>query len=187
MPVETKGYNGSTLLGHLTTQYGPLDAISSHYNPSTITTKKGTSNVEERIAYELYDNFGNLLQYRIDDNTPVTYLWGYHNKTYPVAKVINAEFTQVQSILTNSEYQEMINSATTDQRMRQILQKVRTQLPNAMVTSYTYKQGVGISSTTDPRGYTMYYEYDDSQRLKFVRDAQGNILSENSYHYQTQD
>jgi hypothetical protein len=37
------------------------------------------------------------------------------------------------------------------------------------------------------KGYTMYYEYDSFGRLSQVKDAQGNILSENEYNYRTQN
>ncbi len=56
-------------------------------------------------------------------------------------------------------------------------------LPNAMVSTYTYDPLIGITSMTDPKGYTMYYTYDDLNRLKTIKDQQGNILSENEYHY----
>jgi len=52
-----------------------------------------------------------------------------------------------------------------------------------MVTTYTYDPLIGVTSVTDPRGYTMYYEYDEFQRLEFVKDEDGNIYSENQYNY----
>ncbi len=36
---------------------------------------------------------------------------------------------------------------------------------------------------TDPRGNVIYYEYDDFNRLKLVKDKNGHIVSENQYHY----
>jgi len=56
-----------------------------------------------------------------------------------------------------------------------------------MISTYTYKPLLGVETMTDPRGYTMTYEYDNSQRLKRIRDAEGNIISENDYHYQGQN
>jgi len=40
---------------------------------------------------------------------------------------------------------------------------------------------------TDPRGYTMYYEYDNENRLEYVKDADGRVYSENEYHYRNQN
>jgi YD repeat-containing protein len=52
-----------------------------------------------------------------------------------------------------------------------------------MVTTYTYDPLIGVTSITDPKDYTVYYEYDDFNRLKQVKDADGKILSENEYNY----
>ena len=52
-----------------------------------------------------------------------------------------------------------------------------------MITTFIYKTLIGVSSITDPKGDTVYYEYDDLNRLKFIKDAQGNLLSENQYKY----
>lgn len=185
VPVEVRAYNGTTFLGEQVTEYGPLDALSNKYNPKKIITKKENSADQERITYDLYDNYGNLLQYTLNDDTKVSYLWGYDNQLYPIAKVVNADWVAVQQTLTSSEHDEISSATTTETRMRTLLDKVRTALPNAFVTSYTYKQGVGISSMTDPRRYTTTYEYDGAQRLERVRDADGKILSDNEYKYKT--
>ncbi|WP_374670182.1 RHS repeat domain-containing protein [Flavobacterium sp. NRK F7] len=52
-----------------------------------------------------------------------------------------------------------------------------------MVTTYTYKPSVGVSTITDPKGNRISYHYDGFNRLEFVKDKDGNILSENKYHY----
>jgi uncharacterized protein RhaS with RHS repeats len=54
-----------------------------------------------------------------------------------------------------------------------------------MVTTYTYKPLVGISSVTDSKGLTTYYQYDTFNRLEVVKDSNGKILSQNQYHYKT--
>ncbi|WP_163419289.1 RHS repeat domain-containing protein [Flagellimonas sp. HSM57] len=184
-PVEVKVYNGTTFLGEQITEYGPLNVLSDKYKPKNIVTKKEGSSEQQQITYDLYDDYGNLLQYTLNDGTHVSYVWGYDNKLYPVAKVHNAEWVNVQQSLTSGENAELLNSTTSETRMRQLLDKIRAALPDAFVTTYTYKQGVGISTMTDPRGYTTTYGYDGSQRLEKVRDADGNILSDTQYEYKT--
>ena len=49
--------------------------------------------------------------------------------------------------------------------------------------TYTYKPLVGMTSQTDAKGMTTYYEYDAFQRLKTVKDQNGNILKQTDYHY----
>jgi YD repeat-containing protein len=60
-------------------------------------------------------------------------------------------------------------------------------LQNAMVSTYIHKPLVGVTSVTDPKGDTQTYEYDGFNRLKVVRDKEGNKLSENEYHYRPQN
>ena len=56
-----------------------------------------------------------------------------------------------------------------------------------MVTTYTYDPLIGITSMTNPKGYTISYEYDEFNRLKHVKDQNGNLLSKNEYKYATQN
>jgi YD repeat-containing protein len=61
------------------------------------------------------------------------------------------------------------------------LDKLRTSLKNAQVTSYAYKQLYGITSKTDSRGITTYYEYDNFQRLVSIKENSNKIIE--SYYY----
>jgi YD repeat-containing protein len=67
--------------------------------------------------------------------------------------------------------------------LREALRILRNAFPNAQVTTFTYDPLIGVTSITDPRGETVYYHYDDFNRLEFVKDAQGDILSKNAYNY----
>lgn len=49
--------------------------------------------------------------------------------------------------------------------------------------TYTYEPLVGVTSTTDSKGQTTYYQYDEFQRLKFIKDQHKNIIKSNTYHY----
>jgi YD repeat-containing protein len=40
-----------------------------------------------------------------------------------------------------------------------------------------------MTSSTDAKGMTTYYEYDAFQRLKTIKDQNGNILKQTDYHY----
>lgn len=63
------------------------------------------------------------------------------------------------------------------------IDEIRISPLEARMVTHTYKPGVGISSTTDENGLTLYYKYDDFQRLKLVIDHNGNILNSYDYHY----
>jgi len=66
---------------------------------------------------------------------------------------------------------------------RSLADDIRLIPEGAQVTTYTYEPGNGISSVTDSKGQTVFYEYDDFQRLKNVRDQKKNILKNVTYHY----
>lgn len=57
---------------------------------------------------------------------------------------------------------------------------------NALINTYIYKPLTGVISTTDPKGMTTYYEYDNFQRLKSIKDQNGNVLKSYNYHYKQQ-
>lgn len=54
---------------------------------------------------------------------------------------------------------------------------------NAMMTTYTYKPLVGITSQCDVNNKITYYEYDAMNRLHIVRDFDNNIIKKICYNY----
>jgi hypothetical protein len=175
-PLVTETFEGTQKLSTLETTYKYWGDI---LGPEFVKVSKGDAAAENRIRYVKIDSSnGNILQVRSENSIDITYLWGY-NGTYPIAKIENAEFNSVINDLGTTE--AAIKSMTVAPAA------IRTSLPNAMVTTYTYKPLIGVSTITDARGYTTYYEYDSFGRLRFARekDLEGNyrILSENEYHY----
>jgi len=53
----------------------------------------------------------------------------------------------------------------------------------ALMTTYNYQVGVGITSSSDPNNITSYYEYDAFGRLLAMKDDKGNILKTYKYNY----
>jgi len=179
-PVEIKGIKDGRLLGEHITHYALKEGI---YQPITIETKKETSDdFTERVEFISYDEYGNLLEYRQTDGAIGSYIWGY-NKLHPIAKIENASYQEIATALEIS----VATLKTYNESNLNAIDSLRTDMPDAMISTYTYKPLLGVETMTDPRGYTMTYEYDNSQRLKRIRDAEGNIISENDYHYQGQN
>jgi YD repeat-containing protein len=54
---------------------------------------------------------------------------------------------------------------------------------NAQMTTFTHDHMVGMTSQTDAKGQTTYYEYDPFQRLMNIRDQNGHIVKHMDYHY----
>lgn len=141
------------------------------------------------LDYNKYDDKGNILETSKPNGINNVYVYGY-NKTLPIAKIDNilyssipqATITNLQA-LSNSDNDNCNNSSCKEQLLRVALNNLRTTFPLAMITTYTYDPIVGVTSVTDSRGDCVYYSYDEFQRLKEVRDNDGNIISNNEYHY----
>ena len=107
--------------------------------------------------------------------------------SHMVAEIVNSTHANALKTLNTFKYkihtQSNKGTLPTDASIRQMMNKLRIALPLTQITSYTYKKLVGISSITDPRGQTVYYHYDDFNRLEFVKDDSGNILTNNQYNY----
>ncbi|WP_343672473.1 hypothetical protein [Chitinophaga sp.] len=53
----------------------------------------------------------------------------------------------------------------------------------AQMETYTYAPGIGMTSKTNARDLTSYYEYDGLGRLKLIRDKDNNIIQTLQYHF----
>ena len=170
------------------------------------TLKSSTGSLEDRIMYHDYDDNGNLLEVSKADGTSIIYVWGY-NKEYPIAQIENATYMTGEPNTVTSAQQNLIdiavnlsnteNDRTVDTiangsktyvgdegNLREALANLRSSLPNGtLMTTYTYDPLVGITSMTDPRGYTIYYKYDSFSRLKEVRDDDNNLVTDYIYNY----
>jgi YD repeat-containing protein len=54
---------------------------------------------------------------------------------------------------------------------------------NALMTTATYDPNIGQTSATDAKSNITYYEYDTYQRLKNIKDKDGNIVKHIDYNY----
>jgi YD repeat-containing protein len=195
IPIKTKtfkkaGTNPEKELSYLYTKFNNTKWPGLNL-PEKVQTSKGSQPLEDRIIYHSYDNKGNPIEVSKKDGTKIYYVWGYE-QTQPIAKIENysslnsTQQTAINNAVTASNLDDdrCLDSENCDEKtVREKLTLVRTAFPNSMVTTYTYDPLIGVTSITDPRGETVYYHYDDFNRLQFVKDAEGNILSKNEYNY----
>ncbi|QTE21151.1 RHS repeat domain-containing protein [Polaribacter cellanae] len=194
-PIQTERYKNNILLSTQQTIYSEFNELVL---PKKIQSSKGSGLLEDRIIYHDYDDKGNPIEVSKKDGTHIIYIWGY-NKTQPIAKIENltsSELTSVISSLSASyntleKIQEISNldntqgTTTSENNLRTALTALRNALTNTnvQVTTFTYDPLIGVTSVTDPRGRVVYYEYDSFNRLKQVKDHDGNILNKNEYNY----
>jgi len=163
------------------------------YKPQRLEGAKGSGSLEDRMFYE-YDTYGNITQYYTAKHDtdgggpsplipidPVSFIWGY-DRQFPVAKLQGIALSDIPvghiSTLQNTTNQTSLIAA--QQALRD-----DPALAGAMVTTYTYDPFIGITSQTDPKGYTIFYEYDARDRIERIRNQDNQILKEFNYNLVT--
>ncbi|WP_050701444.1 hypothetical protein [Dysgonomonas sp. BGC7] len=149
----------------------------------------------KKIKYDKYNNSGKLLQYTTLDGIITVLLWSY-NGQYPIAEIKGATYDQIKGVLTESVIDRLSASIEPSESDLKKLNDLRSNvsLGNIMVTTYTHKPLVGMTSATDPSGKTTYYEYDSFNRLKrtYIKERSSNsieveqTLQSHDYHYSNQ-
>lgn len=161
----------------------PTDAA---FNPATVLNN--LVQIDDKYHQEIYetvmvDNIGNVLMQIDQQGLPVTYLWGY-KRNYPVAKIVGTDYYTVIQHLDTS----ILNNGS-ELQIKQELNQMRNALadnPSVQVYTYTYRPLTGLTSETNPKGISTYYEYDDMGRLICVRDHNNKIIRRICYNYNGQ-
>ena len=53
---------------------------------------------------------------------------------------------------------------------------------DSLVSTFTYRPGIGLTSSTSPSGIVTNYDYDHAGRLTAIRDGQGRVMHSWEYH-----
>ncbi len=129
---------------------------------------------------------GEIVEYQHKDGNYTTHLYGYGGN-YLVAEIKNARLSDVEAVYDISY--GPINQGIiylSSEAIKIAMNDLRETLPDARITSYTHQPLVGVTSITDPRGRTQTFHYDSFNRLQMIKDHEGNIISDNQYHYKNQ-
>lgn len=136
----------------------------------------------KEVTYHKYDNRGNILSVSKEPGAKTCYIWAY-NGQYPVAEISNAEYSAIETILGASNISVFSGTYPDKTAVDSFIAPLKTALPNAQITSFSFVPLIGMVSQTDAKGMTIYYEYDTFQRLKHIKDQNGNIIKSYDYHY----
>lgn len=132
-----------------------------------------------------YNEHGNVIEI-ITDGIPVSYVWGY-NDSYVVAKIVGLHYSQVQSIIPAYWFTEFNLSAGPSIGMLSAMRaEIKSHYPLAQCYAYQYNPLFGLISETDPRGQTLFYDYDAMGRLKEVYYKENNtkrVVKKYLYHH----
>ena len=167
-----------------TNQYIYLKSTTSFNNGATL---------KPSISEFKYDDRLRLIEETYQGLSIKSCVFGY-NGLYPV--IIGSNITHANLLTAiNSINPQLNNLLASVQSLETVTQKQIWRsftdglysLNNGsslMATTYNYYGG--ITSTTDAKGMTMYYEYDSFGRLKSEKDHNGKVLKAYDYHYKGQ-
>jgi len=115
-------------------------------------------------------------------------LWSY-NYQYPITEIKNATYSDVCKAIGNGVEATGKTSLETIAAKNDLnttdaatINSLITKLPNALVTTYTYKPLVGMATMTDPHEVVTKYDYDSFGRLSKVTQAD-KVIKTYDYHY----
>jgi YD repeat-containing protein len=163
-----------------------LSSNSSLVFPSVGKVQQQSGAVLPKMHYDKYDGMGNILSISQEKGDTVCYVWGYAG-LYPVAKIEHTNYSTVESVLGGSTAINTFrdNAFPTDAILNTFLAPLKsdTRLKKAFISTFTYDPMAGMTSSTDAKGLSTYYEYDGMQRLKDIKDKDGNITKYLCYNY----
>lgn len=153
--------------------------------PKIIREQTTPSTIHLEIIYHNYDKYGNPLYLSKNGTEQIVYLWSYSGQ-YPIAEIKNTTLTEVNAVMssvfgvTNADALSVLIMPDETKLKDGSLQRA---LPNAIVTTYTYKPLIGMQTATSPNGITSFYEYDSFGRLQFLKDYSEKIIEQYYYNY----
>lgn len=164
--VDQYKYKNDALVGGTSIVYGNMD--NGVYAPYEIYLQKGDLPEEKRVVFDFYNANGQPLYYVKDNTEKIVSIWGY-NYQFPIAQIKGATIYEVLSALKmDGLYDLNLFSSQTTPNITTLRASLTSYFSgkNVEITTCTYHPRVGITSMTDPREVTTYYEYDDFGRLK---------------------
>ncbi len=150
--------------------------------PKEIWVAPTGGTLEKRVEYTAYDTDGNPTEYKVD-GISTALIWGY-NKNLLLAQIQNATISAVNTALSTAGITaETYSVSNLSNTQLTALATFRNALPNSLVTWYSYRPHIGLSSSIAPNGLRSRFFYDVFGRLSLTRDHENNKLTEYEYLY----
>lgn len=162
-PIQIKQYEGAHIISTKRSLFKMLSANSVVLEKIQIA--KDNLALEDRVFFEEYDLAGNPTIVYLNGGVKIKYL--YNSNYQPIVKIENFTGSLSPNTRSISNPCSFIN-----------------QYPTAKVTIYEYENNTNLLKIIyDNNCRKTFFEYDDFNRLKYVKDNEGNILNENAYNY----
>ncbi len=160
-----------------------IEGKRKELNPDTTIRKlmnrySGSDPYEEYLSYDSYLNH-KPTQARDRSGKITSFVW---SGDFLIAKIENETYSNVKNTAMNVYGIDIENCSSSN--CQPLFENLRTHYPSSKITSFSYLNPlIGVTSITDARGATVYYEYDDFNRLVRVKDQDGNVVTEHAYNY----
>lgn len=148
------------------------------YAPEMEITKTYNNDPDLRLRYLAYDGHGAPVSVQKENGPKTTYIWGYGGDKLIATLADSPDYAVVSAQLGDVEAFRNIKDPSAAQ-----IDNFLAPLSSGHLTRFKYNTLAGPISITDAKGMTTTYEYDAFQRLKNVKDQNGNILKQTDYHY----
>lgn len=173
-PVQVQQFKNAELLSTQRTLFNDFTVNSlSKILPEKIQVSKGEQPLEDKAIFYNYDEHFNPVVMGYEDAPKTRYM--FNTEGLVVAKIENYTGTSTTFPLITGNID---NSSCA----------LQTEYPNGNVTVFKYNLITKkLIQTTDARCQNTFYEYDDLQRLKLIKDHDGNIVKEFDQQFKPQD
>lgn len=193
-PIEQTEYNNDKLYHSVLKTFKEENGLYLPYCIYSSTSGSGLSSYKNyngtswdshykmpEIEFSKYDEKGNILEYKIKGEMPVSIIWSYQ-KLLPVAQVDNMSYDELNSKIGINYLEDFSNQSAPN--IDELYNKIsRSAL--GVVSSFNvfeYLPSVGVTKTTNQRGVATYYNYDQFGRLINVKDNQKYLEKAIKYH-----
>jgi len=174
--IEKKRYLNSALVS--TRIEDPAVLPSGSVVTASVRTSRGTEPPEEEERRPVHDKFGNPVHI-IRRNAPERVLiWGCNGR-HLVAEIEGASYAEVSAALGTAPESFSTQAAPS----MAALNGLRQSLPAALVTTYTYRPLVGMTSVIRPNGEKHSFLYNSKHELSSVTDHDGKTVESYTKNY----
>jgi len=176
LPVDVRQYYGDQLSTGIQTSYNndgqPVDIYSAEPVGSDIDFSFSSPyTFTHKLKFE-YNTNDRIRQVTDDTNYNTVYLWDATGN-YVMAKIDDASYSTVSSL----------DGKSYNYSSKLLYNSLKSLVPGALITTYSYVPLVGMKESTDPTGITTFYNYDSFGRLSTVKNNDYKILNQYEYHY----
>lgn len=173
--IQTNVLKNNTLLSSSKTEY---ESINGNILPKKqFYSKNDLNSFEETVIIDDYNANQLVVRSHVPDGSHSYYAYDGEYLIFKVEGPYQSNFNYL-----NSRLSSIINGGLTLEEKIVKQKEVINQYTNHFITAYNYKPNVGVTSITDPKGYTTYFEYDSYERLVRIKNNDGNIVEQNIYN-----